>query len=86
MLNMIALRFVCERGGMVDALSSGGSERMLVRVQVPPFALVKKAGIARALPLTILAFCANIRQLYCNCNAKKCEYCTNFYLLQATVM
>jgi len=38
------------------------------------------------LPLTILAFCANIRQLYCNCNAKKCEYCTNFYLLQATVM
>lgn len=31
--------FVCERGGMVDALSSGGSERMLVRVQVPPLAL-----------------------------------------------
>lgn len=31
--------FVCERGGMVDALSSGGSELMLVRVQVPPLAL-----------------------------------------------
>lgn len=63
MLNMIALHSVCERGGMVDALSSGGSERMLVRVQVPPFALVKKAGIARVLPLTILAFCASIVQI-----------------------
>lgn len=60
---MVALWSVCERGGMVDALSSGGSERMLVRVQVPPFALVKKAGIARALSLTILAFCANIVQI-----------------------
>ncbi len=36
---MVALCSVCERGGMVDALSSGGSERMLMRVQVPPFAL-----------------------------------------------
>ena len=57
---MVVLWSVCERGGMVDALSSGGSECILVRVQVPPFALVKKAGIARVLLLTILAFCANI--------------------------
>lgn len=31
----VTLLFVCEYGGMVDALSSGGSERMLVGVQLP---------------------------------------------------
>ena len=43
---MVALWFVCERGGMVDALSSGGSECILVRVQVPPFALFKNVGFS----------------------------------------
>ena len=43
---MVALWSVCERGGMVDALSSGGSECMLMRVQVPPFALFKNVGFS----------------------------------------
>ena len=43
---MVALWSVCERGGMVDALSSGGSECMLVRVQVPPFALFKNVDFS----------------------------------------
>ena len=55
---MIALHFVCERGGMVDALSSGGSECILVRVQVPPFALflnvVKSTFLAILAPRNIL--------------------------------
>lgn len=43
---MVALWSVCERGGMVDALSSGGSECILVRVQVPPFALFKNVDFS----------------------------------------
>ena len=38
----VNLSIVCERGGMVDALSSGGSECMLVGVQLPPLARAEK--------------------------------------------
>lgn len=54
---MVALWSVCERGGMVDALSSGGSECILVRVQVPPFALFKNVDFQRS-----FLFCSIILQ------------------------
>lgn len=54
---MVALWSVCERGGMVDALSSGGSECILVRVQVPPFALFKNVDFS-----TFFLFCDIILQ------------------------
>ena len=37
-VSLVSYLFVCECGGMVDALSSGGSECMLVGVQLPPLA------------------------------------------------
>lgn len=54
---MVALWSVCERGGMVDALSSGGSECILVRVQVPPFALFKNVDFFNVLSCFVASFC-----------------------------
>ena len=41
-VSLVSYFFVCECGGMVDALSSGGSECMLVGVQLPPLARMEK--------------------------------------------
>ena len=41
-VSLVSYFFVCECGGMVDALSSGGSECMLVGVQLPPLARCRK--------------------------------------------
>lgn len=61
---MVMLRFVCERGGMVDALSSGGSEQSLVRVQVPPFALFKTVDFS-----TVFVIFRLLQRPECNENA-----------------
>ena len=41
-VSLVSYLSVCECGGMVDALSSGGSECMLVGVQLPPLAQAEK--------------------------------------------
>ena len=68
---MVALWFVCERGGMVDALSSGGSECILVRVQVPPFALFKNVDFSTFFFILWQRLQHNVQQL-CIC-LKMCD-------------